>query len=200
MRHKTIKNTGFTLIEMIVSMFVFSLIVGAGSGLLISAIRAQNRTLAIQQLLDQTSYALEYMSRAIRMAGKEKATILSEACLTQDSTILYGYNYELTREGKGIKFINNDIECQEFFLDETTYQLMESKNGGAPSPLTSEGLYVENFKIGSDVSWGQDGSGLNLQPGVTIFLEIRRAGLEPEKQPKIKIQTTVSQRRLDIFE
>ena len=182
--NKPMKNAGFTLIEMIVTMFVFSIIIAAATGLFISAIRGQSRTLATQRILDQTSYALEYMGRALRMADKEKNP---PTCLPS-----YGLNYATTTSGKGgLKFINDDGDCQEFFLD-NDYRLKESKIG-VINPLTSPDLRVENFNINL-IGQSQDN---NLQPRVTIFLEIRRKAAE---HPKLKIQTTISQRRLDILE
>ncbi|GAI33847.1 unnamed protein product, partial [marine sediment metagenome] len=59
------------------------------SGVFISGFRGQRSALSSQRLLDQTSYALEYMSRALRMASKQTADI--PACLSQD-----GLNYEIT--------------------------------------------------------------------------------------------------------
>ena len=80
-------NRGFTLIEMMITVLIFSVIVAAVIGVFVSAIRIQRYNLTYQQLLDQTSYAMEYMSRAIRMAVKEDHTIMP-FCISKD------YNYE----------------------------------------------------------------------------------------------------------
>jgi len=64
---------GFTLIELMVSLSIFVMIISASSGVLITTIRAQKKSLAQQELLNQTSYLMEKMSRAIRMAEKDKA-------------------------------------------------------------------------------------------------------------------------------
>jgi len=195
------KEAGFSLVEMIVTMLVFSLVVGAAAGLFGSAIRGQSRTLSTQQLLDQISFALEYMSRALRMAKKQLNP-------PPDCGLSYGQNYLITLsrtlegvpyDGRGIKFINYNDECQEFFLDQTNGsptkgQLLESKNYASPNPLTSANFYIENFNINLIGELQNE----NLQPRVSLFLEIRRTG--PGTQPKIKIQTTISQRRLDISE
>jgi hypothetical protein len=109
-----------------------------------------------------------------------------------------GFNYELTREGKGIRFINYQDACQEIFLDTADSQLKETKNDGSPVVLTSKKLQVISFKIGTTTPdiWSQDD---DKQARVTLFLEIQAKGPEAfGSQPKIQIQTTVSQRNLDV--
>lgn len=181
------QNKSFTLIELLVALAVFSIIMAAVAGIFISGLKAQKLILAKRELLGQTSYLMEYTSRAMRMARKE---LDAPACLSAD-----GLNYEKTRAGKGIKFKKFDFEtlqviCQEFFWDENNKQLYESKNGGTPIPLTSGALLVEEFNIGPDTSWGQ---GDDFQPRVTFSLNIKT---KPE-MAKIRIQTTISQRNLD---
>ena len=65
------KNKAFTLIEMLVAALIFSIVIGAATGVFVSAIKLQRYNLAHQQLLSQVSYAVEYMDRAIRMAIKD---------------------------------------------------------------------------------------------------------------------------------
>lgn len=191
--NKTYKgiSKSFTLIELLVAIAVFNLIIGAVSTIFVSAISAQRKTLASQELLDQTSYVMEYLSRALRMAKKD----LSGACLTT-----VGANYETNLEENRVRFLNYQDKCQEFFLDGT--QIMENKSQdntaagfGNPLYLSSPKLKVISFKIGPSESWHQED---NLQPRLTLFLGIKGAGQKPEQQPEIKIQTTISQRNLDV--
>ncbi len=184
---KFMSSKGFTLVEILVASLISLLIISVASGLFVSLVRNQRRVLAKQQLLNQTSYIIEYMSRALRMARKDR----TGTCLSTT-----GLNYE-NPEGdiSKIKFINhseNDI-CQEFSWNEIEGRLEESKDSGSFFvPLTSDKLQINSlkFKIFGEV--GGDG----LQPRVTIFLEVQVRG--GEDQPKIQIQTTISQRNLDV--
>jgi len=179
------KKNAFTLIEVLVAVGIFSLVMGMVSAILLSAISLQRKNLAVQRLLDQTSYALEYMSRTLRMAKKQTSDLPS--CISQD------YNYEITRGGYGIKFIDEQDVCHEFYWDSSLRQLKEVK-GTQESFLTPEELEVTNFKINLSGEYGED----EKQPRLTILLQIKgRRGLV-EEFPEIKIQTTISQRRLDI--
>jgi len=178
---KKIKN-GFTLVEILVTLAIFSTIIGITSGIFLSGLQAQRKTLFLGDLSDQTSYVLEYMSRALRMAKKE---LSAPACLSQN-----GLNYEITRGRKGLKFINYQGICQEFFLDNTK-RLKELK-GGLEEFLTSDELEIEIFNIKLAGESGQDED----QPRVTLFLKIK--GKMPGQPPEIKIQTTISQRSPDL--
>lgn len=176
------KNRGFTIIEMLVAMAVFSLVIGTTIGIFVWAVKAQRRALAHQQLLDSTSYIMEYMSRAIRMARKDD--------LDGDCLIGTKVNYEITHGGQGLKFKNYDNECQEFYLLDG--RLRENIDGIDDLPLTASNFTVNSFKIDPSDSWDQDDTD---QPRVTIYLEIQPKGTD---EPKIKLQTTISQRNLDV--
>ena len=178
-------GAGFTLIEMMVAVAIFSLMVGTIINIFMWGIREQRRALATQKLLDETSYALEYMSRSIRMAKKDDVSGVN--CLTGDKT-----NYEITARG-GLRFVNYKNECQEFFSKNN--QLKEEK-AGSTLPMTSTNTKIEALRF-SLIGQNQPPTD-NLQPRVTIFLDIKGAGQKPEEKPQIKIQTTISQRNLDI--
>jgi len=185
-------NKSYTLIEVLVAVGIFTIIIAAPTGFLVGSLKGQQKALASQKLLDNTSYTLEYMSRALRMAKKELSTESSLACLLEDGTILYGYNYQITRGGNGLKFINYKEECQEFFLEGT--RLRESKDE-VENYLTAEDLEITSLKFQLSGELQTD----NDQPRVTLFLEIKGGkSLKAELQPLIKIQTTISQRNFDV--
>lgn len=190
---------GFTLIEILVSISVFSIIISSISGIFVFSVKEQRKTLTSQILLDQTSYVLEYMSRSLRMARKQ---IAEEAqCLSQS-----GLNYEIPSAyqeggenlGRGIRFINQlqENDCQEFYLENG--QLKYKKEIGTSEEkildLTSGNINIISLRFNLS---GKDQTDY-LQPTVAFFLEIEGKGGSVGTQPKIKIQTTISQRMLDV--
>lgn len=183
---KATLKQGFTPIELMVGIAVFTFIVAIVAGIFVTAVRVQRRVLAQQELVDQVSYVMEYMSRALRTAQKD----LGPICLSTN-----GLNYEITRSGGGVKFLNAEGECQEFFLDSATRQLKESR-AGVENVITSQSLEILTFKPVLAGESQQD----TLQPRVTFLLEVRRIGTRPEEQASMRIQTTVSQRNLDIVQ
>lgn len=174
MKNVKCKIKGFTLVELLVGVAIFSIIGGIAAGAFTSGLRAQRKSLAYHELLNQTSYLMEYMSRAVRMARKD----LDGNCI--DAKL----SYKII--GSGVKFENYKGECQKFYLSAS--QLKEEK-AGISSNLTSSHLQVANFNIGLSGETQTD----ELQPKVTLSLEI--IGKE---QSKIRIQTTISQRNPDI--
>lgn len=202
---------GFTLIELIVVMAIFLIVIGTGISIFISIVQYQKRILAEQELLNQASFLVEYLSKAVRMAKKDT----TGDCLGAGYV---GYIYLLTRPDtandfyRGIRFINqsdNDA-CQEIYLDNSDVNnpvLKEIKNyiPGENNPevsLTSTKLKVNSVRFGINgrdglISSGVDGAKEDdgFQPRVTIYLDIKVQG--SSEQPIKKIQTTISERNLN---
>lgn len=200
MKPKRVKNifrilsrncVGFTLIEMLITALIFSIVIGIATGVFVSAIRMQKYNLTYQQLLNQTSYAMEYMGRAVRMAKRNDETLI---CSNIDPNENYDYS-----GGDRIEFdtYHNPTQCWKFFRDVETdsrgqFGKLKIEKGEISYDLTSDGFDVISFNV---VIPGNDPND-NLQPRATIFMEIHGRG--SGFQPEIKIQTTISQRNLDV--
>jgi prepilin-type N-terminal cleavage/methylation domain-containing protein len=185
------KNKGFTLIEILVTTTIFVSIFSIISGLFLSAIKVQRRALAFQELIKNSSYAMEYMGRQLRMAQKSDS---SYPCAPDGANYK---NYLISPgaiSGDSITFRNYNNECWTFFLE--SGRLKINKNGLLEDFLTSEDLEVVSFKVSlsGDVTNPLD----SLQPRVTLSLKIQGKGQKTEEQPLLQTQTTVSQRNLDI--
>ena len=186
MVQRTEKNRGFTLIELLVGLVIFSLLIGAVTNMFFSSIASQRRILAEQQLVSQTLFLQEYMSRTLRQANKE--LVFPALCLTEVGT---GYNYEITHSGQGIKILNRQDECQNFFLQDG--RIVESIDGFEQflSPDELE-VVAMNFEILGESQLD------DIQPRVSFFLNLRSKGGKPENQIDLQTQTTLSQRRIDV--
>jgi len=178
------KNS-YTLIEILVAVTIFSLAISSLTGFFLTATKSQQKSLASQELINNVSYNLEYISRAIRMAKKDDKNGVD--CLSGSLV-----NYEINPSTQGIKFRNYQDECQEFFLEGN--KLKESKNG-VINNLTPDNLEVISFQVGPSDSWDQND---DEQAKVTFFLEVKGVAERSELEPSIKIQTTISQRNLDV--
>lgn len=163
---------GFTLIEMMVAVAVFAFVVTSASGLFAFSLKIQRRSIAYQQLLDQTSYLTEYISRAVRMAQKD-----SNGACTGTAKLNYAFIDQCLR------FRNYKNQCQRFCLEGTR---LKDENGNY---LTSGDLSVLSF----GVSLSGQSQGDNIQPKAELFLDI-----QGKENSRIIIQTAISQRNLDV--
>lgn len=175
---------GFTLVEILTVIGIFSLISGAVVGIFLLGVNSQKRILATQELLDQGSYVLEYMGKALRMAKKDDIEIgkITVNCLEGEKV-----NYEIKEEGRKIRFRNYLNQCQEFYLEGD--KIMEKRGEADPLSLTSLKVLSLKFSLQGEL---QDDE---TQPRVTISLKIQGRGKNP---PILTLQTTVSQRDLDV--
>jgi len=171
----------FTLTELLVAIGLTSLVSGAILGIFLSGIWAQRRILATQEVLDQASYVLEYMGRQLRLARKDDLD--GKSCL-------HGYktNCEVSEGGRKISFKNFDGKCHSFYFQDN--KIVEKKEDFFnPLPLTSVKINYLKFKVSGETQ--QD----TFQPRITISFEAETK----EKNPtKLKFQTTISQRNLDV--
>jgi len=172
-------NKGFTLVEILVVITVFSIFITSVTSLFANAMKEQRKSLDKAYLLNQGSFTAEYVSRALRMVQKDS----TGACIPA------GLNYQITRGGNGIRFLNyrSGTNCQEFYLENGKIKV---EKFGISQDLTPAGLSIEslNFSVS-----GQDQSD-GLQGKVTFTWQLRSTGLSIQD---LKLQTTVSQRELD---
>ena len=127
-------SKGFTIVEILVASAILVVIISVASGLFVSLVRHQRRVMDKQELLNQTSYIIEYMSRALRMARKDGTGV----CLS-----VSGLNYENPLgDVSAIKFINHseNVVCKDLFLDEFEKKLNESKHGSTAFGRREPGL------------------------------------------------------------
>lgn len=186
---KKIGDKGTTIIELLVAISVFSIFITISSQLLAVALSEHQKASEKAELLNQISYALEYMNRSLRMAQKD----------TFGNCIFKNSNYENSGGNASLRFLNYEGKCMEFYRDDELQVIMVKKsiddndkdNLGAPVALTSAGHSVDSLYF---LLNGQS-QGDSLQPSVSIAMKIKgRTSVAQE----IQIQSTVSQRQLDV--
>jgi len=80
---------GFTIIEVLVSAFVFSIIVIVVGGLFVQILSAERRAFASQKIQENGLFIMELMSREIRVSQIENQ---DSDCATQTLTIIHPVN------------------------------------------------------------------------------------------------------------
>ena len=220
--HTKQTTAGFTLIEMIVSLALFSVVITISVGALLVLI-ASNRQLQDEQaVLTNLSFALDSMTREIRTGSAYACGSSSgqlgafEGGTNLDSTIGITTTLDCedgrTDDVHGITFVEGGDSITGstnqrivYFHDVNPDGDISTEDGalyrrvgaGAAQKITSSGVAIVDadiFVTGSR-PWNNIGGNIS-QPTVTIYIEAQVAGaVNPKTYP---IQTTVVQRTLDL--
>jgi len=181
------KNKGFSLVEMLVVALILSLVIGVATGFFASTVKVQRYNLEHQKIFNQTTFAVEYIGRAIKMAQRNSDSSQELTCLE------VGENYRLINQSR-IRFINSDGDCQEIFrrIVNGNGVISYTINDGSPIDITSRELNVYSlvFNITGESSSDQ------LQPRVTYIINTTLSNMMTSK--RLEAHTTISQRRIDI--
>lgn len=180
-------SRGFSLLELVVVLTIFLIVTSVTINIFISMVKNQKRALEEQELLNQTSFAFEYMSSALGSAIQDS----TGDCLGASGRIylLTHCPNETEQACNGIKFINSSDgdACQEFFLDESVdpinSPLREIKNGGLAQNLLSDKLIVKygRFIINGDKTLHSASVGGLVRPRITFLLDVFTQSNESEK-------------------
>nr|QBM02584.1 hypothetical protein [uncultured archaeon] len=197
----SIKQKGFTIIEMIVVLSIFLIVIGVLAGIFLSMVQHQKRMLQQQEILNQASYAMEYMSKAIRTA--EKDTVVGGFLGQGNMYVLTHCDNGVTEACSGIKFINSSDSSRqtEFYFENNALKVSDwGQDPVTISPFMSGGVKYTinnaNFIINGDKTARTASDADAIQPRVTIVLAAT-SNIPGSQQQKI-IQTTVSARNLNI--
>ncbi len=196
MRFKKQKSNkkGFSLVEMLVAAALFSGVMIIAVGALLALVDANRKAQAINSVMNNLNFALENMSRNIRVGSTYHCEVTNSVPADVDvpkdcsnGGLLFAF--ESSSGDTGTK------------TDQIVYRingtrLEKSEEGGATGTfinITAPEVSIDNF------SFYVDGTSLadNMQPRVVITLQ-GSAGETAKVRTEFNLQTTVSQRVLDI--
>jgi prepilin-type N-terminal cleavage/methylation domain-containing protein len=93
MKNKFTKNKGFTLMELLVAVAIFSVTITIVSDIYLSTVGSQRKSFGQQDVLDSSRFAIESMARAIRQSTIVSATPVSlEINHPDKGTVRYDLN------------------------------------------------------------------------------------------------------------
>lgn len=166
---------GFTIMEMIIALGVFSISMMLTLGIYTNMIDMQNKSFNFRAVNNSLNFTMEKMSREIRTGFSYCGIALLYPCSSSQFSFKAGIsgNPEIT-----YRLNNNVIEM--------------AVNGGSFSPLTSSGVVVTNLEFLVDGQNVGDGK----QPVVTIIMKAE-SGASEKTKAYLNLQTTIIQRKLD---
>lgn len=184
---------GFTLIEMIVVLAIFSVATVVIVDIFMMASRAQRRTLTVQKIQSDARFSMEAIAREARMDMIDYA-YYGETISEIPTTVLALRD----QDDNQIILKKSDEDCPSG----TDQCLVVSIDGGTNwASITSRGVrvvslnfyiapLVDPFKLNAENgTYASDN-----QPRVTVVLSVEGVGVRPEEQTTVNLQTTVSNR------
>lgn len=174
MKHffKKIKNqkSGFTLIELMVATSIFMMIMLMAMGSIVVSGNASKRTQKLRYAMDNVNFALESMTRSIRM----------------------GTNYVETGNG-GISFVLEEQKIEYFLGTENQdyNSLYRRIDDGEPVKIVSSDVNVERLDFEIKGNGENDGS-----PSVYILMK-GTVNIKGEENTSFAVQTMASQRNIE---
>jgi prepilin-type N-terminal cleavage/methylation domain-containing protein len=173
---------GFTLVEVMVVVSVFSVLFTITTGLFSFALKTQRNIRHHQEMISQLSYTADIIASQLRDA---KITPPLEVCVEGED------NYsESTQGDEGIRFYSRDNLCVEIYRKDTVL-LVGSPESGEAIPLTPKPIFIEDFKVTIQ------NPGMNDSGQARVTFMIKAKGPYPYEK-EMTLVRTVSQRNLNI--
>ncbi|MDO8492227.1 MAG: type II secretion system protein, partial [bacterium] len=157
---------GFTLVEMIVAVGLFTVVMFIATGALLSVVSLNKKAQAQQSAISNLNYALENMARSIRTGttyhcGNTGQIDLSQNCSGGDSFFAYESD-----SGDGAADAGNSNDQRVFRLANGVIQ--KSKDSGSTwMDITDPSIVIQNLTF-TVTGTGSTGSGDFNQPQVRI--------------------------------
>lgn len=194
---RTPRNTGFTLIEVLVSVSIFAMIMLVATGSVFSIVAANKKTHALKSVMTNLNFALESMVRNARVGSAYK-------CLDSSGNVVSDTNLGDCKTGNvGLRLTSNISTGQNAGNYPLEYSFKTDANGvgriyrrfvgldASAVPITAAEINITSAKFYVTGSAAGDGK----QPRVVIT--IRGNAGYGTTQSNFNIETTVSQRPID---
>lgn len=190
-------RAGFTLIEILVGIAVFIIVISFMISMFLATIRAQQKSVQVQNVMDNSRFVLEKISRAIRQSTINTSSTPTELRLCHPRL---GYDASVGCDcppGTGFCL---DYRAEADRVEERAGDYNndgDARNDDRDFSITSSNVVIADLRFEYDGLSTSDAK----QPRVTIFMTVEQsaAATKPFEQAKIHLQITVTPRKLDII-
>jgi type II secretory pathway pseudopilin PulG len=184
---------GFTIIELIVAITLFIVVSLVSMGSLLSMLDVNRRTQATESVINNLGFALESMSKSIRVGSNYHCGNTADITLPRDCAVA-GSDFIAFESSSGDKTDSNDQIVYRLNGNQIERSDRSGQSGTfvgltAPEVSVTSGTGLRFFVLGSS-------STDNLQPRVVIVLG-GQVDFGNNALADFNIQTTVSQRAID---
>jgi prepilin-type N-terminal cleavage/methylation domain-containing protein len=195
-------HRGFTLVEMLVSLALFTTIATMAVGTLLILINGNSQVTGEQSTLTSLSFALDSMTREIRTGSEYYCGTVNQVrggTVTGSSTIVQpcsagNVGISFREAGESITGGASNSRIAYYF---DSNQLWRQVGSDAPQAVVTNDVQIINARFVTVGVVPLSGDTVNTtQPSVTILIEARASSSDATKT--FTLQSTVTQRALDI--
>lgn len=196
MKRLTLQPRGFTLIEILVSVAIFSVVMVISLGALLSMSESDRRAQTLKSVINNLNFSLDAMSRSMRTGttyycGSLAAGATLPGTLDCASTPGTAMAF-LSADNQVIKYCRGTVpSAGSPVCDGAGSAVLVSKNLAAYAPLTASEVIITNLQF--YVTGAQSAS---LQPHVVILLS-GKVPVSASQTSTFDLETSVTQRLYD---
>ncbi len=189
MRINTLKPAGFTLIEILVSVAIFSTVMVIALGALLSMTESDRKAQTLKSVINNLNFSLDAMSRSMR-------TGINYHCDVGVGTITSPRDCSVTA-ATSIAFFSADSQTTQYCRGNGTTcsssgtAILVKKGTGAFAPLTASEVTITNLQF-----YVTGAESATVQPHVVILLS-GQVPVSASQASTFDLQTSVTQRLYD---
>lgn len=188
---------GFTLMEMLVALGLFSMVMATGMDIYLLAGRAQRKVFTLERLQSDARYAMEAMAREVRTGSIDFAYYAGRGTplALPDSELAL-----VASDNSRLRFHRSTTADQGYCADAASVPcLLVTADNGTPAAITPRGVSVTSlgFYVAPSLdpfTFGAAGWLVNVQPHVTVVVALRSVGGRIGETQDIYLQTTATSR------
>lgn len=197
-KHRT--KQGFTIVEVLVALAIFSVVITIATGFFYSAYRIQHKTEALQNLSTTARFIMERLVREIKENVVDYTYdkyVLNDSELSLPQTVLALKDFE-NQPIIFKKFDSGEVDgcpngaCLKMSIDDSEWSSLMPDN----IRLMDDGVkfYITPQKDPFRFDSKKLGYESNQQPYVLIVLSLENVNVRPSEKASITLQTGVSSR------